>query len=702
MKTAQSKSAQPSRFRSVVISLLLFFGFVALVLGLTVRQLSHVPEATALQVAIAAIPAGDIPVEASALILDAAQWSERRDRLATAFDTLPRRHEEDLAARQIGLPALLDAWENLAPSLDVLASNEEPLPVAPDALEAGARLQAALAATSEAVAKSAAARISKLQTFQLSALAAGALLLVVLLLHVVRNLGTEERAVSIAQKETEHILSTVNEGLFLLDRDLHIGAEHSAVLNQILRRELLAGTSFKDLLSAIVPGKTLSTALDFVGLLWSDRVEEDLIKSINPLNEVEVHFAADGSFETRYLKFDFKRVFAGEQMVQVLASVTDVTEPVRLRVELQQAQAASEAQMDLLMSILHVAPEQLQAFLTESETALNMANAILRQPATREPEFRAKIDELFRAVHGIKSDAAGLGLPTVEAKAHGFEDDLQHLRDRGELGGKDLLGLPIKLDDLLSHFAAIHALVGRITALRSAFDHAAAAPTSHPAASRGSGEMDPSATVVATPEPVPVAAPAKGDDDIVSTLSSLAARIARDLSKEVRLEATGLEHLPGNYRAPVKDVITQLVRNAVTHGIEPPEERTKAGKGTAGCIRIEVAPDAQNGVYHLKVEDDGRGLSADRIRKAAVEKGLLSAENAAKVDGLKLIALIFKPGFSTAAEVTSHAGRGVGLDIVKAIVDRLGGRIGVAARAGQFARFRITLPMRESAAAAAA
>ena len=103
------------------------------------------------------------------------------------------------------------------------------------------------------------------------------------------------------------------------------------------------------------------------------------------------------------------------------------------------------------MSILHVAPDQLHSFLNDSETSLRQANAILMEPAGSDEQFKDKITQLFRAVHGVKSDAAGLGLPTIEAKAHGFEDELQQLRYRTELTGRDMLDLPIKLDDLLSH-----------------------------------------------------------------------------------------------------------------------------------------------------------------------------------------------------------------------------------------------------------
>ena len=303
--------------------------------------------------------------------------------------------------------------------------------------------------------------------------------------------GKQAAAAAAARQQTEDILRTVREGLFLLDADLKIGEIHSDATGSLFQRESIAGVTFEDLLRDMVPGKTLATALDFVNLLWSDRVEEDLIEDINPLNEVEAHFQASNGFETAYLKFSFKRVSIGADVTHILVSVTDITESVKLRLELQQAQAASEAQLDLLMSILHVAPDQLHAFLNDSESSLRQANAILMEPAGSDEQFKDKIAQLFRAVHGVKSDAAGLGLPTIEAKAHGFEDELQQLRSRTELTGRDLLDLPIKLDDLLSHFGSIRSLVSRLTALRSAFEAPGHAPVAESRAVR--------------PVPVPVA-----------------------------------------------------------------------------------------------------------------------------------------------------------------------------------------------------
>jgi signal transduction histidine kinase len=537
------------------------------------------------------------------------------------------------------------------------------------------------------------------------------------------------------------VFSSINEGLFLLDRNLVIGPEHSPVLKKILRRESFAGVSLKELLQEIVTGNTLKAALDFAARLASGRVPDDEIASGNPLKEVTAYFGAQAeSFETRYLRFDFRPEPATDgRPARTLVAVTDITEPVRLRLELQQAQSAAAVQMDLLLSILHVPPDKLLAFLAEAEAAINQANAVLREPAGVDAEFRAKIQDLSRAVHGIRTSASALGLPTVEARTHAFEDDLESLRGKKELSGFDMLDLPIKLAELLSHFGAIRGLIGRITALRVAFVSTASIPAnidptdtitiaapdflkSTPVATEPPPPADEPIAAVASPASVdppaaseaaqPTSAPpatapaasestAQASDTIAQTVANLSTRVARELGKEIRIETHGLEHLPADYHRDVKSILIQLARNSVAHGIEPPDKRIAAGKPAAGLIRIDLEPDKANSVYHLQVEDDGTGFSAERIRAAAVSRGIVTSEEAKHLDGRKLVALLFEPGFAALAETKPPAGHGVGMDLVKSIVDRLGGRIGVAGKPGKYSRYRITLPMRESSAAAA-
>ena len=177
--------------------------------------------------------------------------------------------------------------------------------------------------------------------------------------------------------------------MFLLDEQLLIGASYSGALESLFQRTDFAGLHFEELLKGVVSEKTLATALKFVGVLWSERTKENLVKSINPLGEVEVNFDnGNGKVSTRYLQFDFHRVRVDGKITHVLVAVSDVSARVDLARELQSSQTQAQAQVDTLLGILHVDPTQLAAFLNDSNAAMKMINAVLREPAREESAFR--------------------------------------------------------------------------------------------------------------------------------------------------------------------------------------------------------------------------------------------------------------------------------------------------------------------------
>ncbi|HEU4654784.1 MAG TPA: ATP-binding protein [Steroidobacteraceae bacterium] len=545
-------------------------------------------------------------------------------------------------------------------------------------------------------------RAGVLRGVQVGGMAAAALLLGAIFFYFARNMRNEEAVANRARKETADILRTVNEGLFLLDKDLKIGTERSMALNSIFRREDFAGQTFDSLLKGIVPEKTLKTAMDYVALLWGERVNEKLVKTINPLNEVEVHFDNPaGGFDTHFLEFDFNRVKSeGNNLSHLLVTVNDVTKRVMLSRELQESQEKAQAQLDLLLRILHVEPDSLTGFLTDADVSLKMVNSILKEPAREESAFRAKIDGIYRQVHAVKGEASALGLKTVEQRAHAFEESLNDLKGRPTLSGSDFLPLVVKLDDLFNHLAQVREMLGRLVDLHQAI-----------ATRRAAGGQVEAAKVDQwlagkAESPAPEAAPAARASDsgevasgLERTLEDLAARVASSQSKQVALRCTGLEAVPESYRRAVKDITIQLVRNAVVHGIEDPNERAKSRKSATGTLAVEFHQRGNEG-YELVVQDDGRGLQLERIKEVAVQRGLITQAQAALLDPRQTMALIFRPGFSTADRVTTDAGRGAGMDLVRILVAELGGRVGLASAGGRFSKFKIWLPATERAVAA--
>jgi HPt (histidine-containing phosphotransfer) domain-containing protein len=435
-----------------------------------------------------------------------------------------------------------------------------------------------------------------------------------------------------ARKETADILRTVNEGLFLLDKELKVGSERSMALNTIFRRDEFTGLTFDTLLKSIVPEKTLRTAMDYVSLLWGERVNEKLVKTINPLNEVEVHFDnPSGGFDTHFLEFDFNRVKSEGTLSHLLVTVNDVTKRVMLSRELQESQEKAQAQLDLLLRILHVEPDSLTGFLTDADVSLKMVNSILKEPAREESAFRAKIDGIYRQVHAVKGEASALGLKTVEQRAHAFEESLHDLKARTTLSGSDFLPLVVKLDDLFNHLAQVREMLSRLVDLHQAIASRRSAEAKHSETARieaWTGQVDPGATnqvkaltLSGVEEPSNAALDRMLDD--------LANRIASSQSKQVALKCVGLDRIPENYRRAVKDITIQLVRNAVVHGIETPDERTRANKSEVGTLGVEFAARGTDG-FELVAELGGRvGLASAGGRFSKFKIWLPATERAA-------------------------------------------------------------------------
>jgi len=538
-----------------------------------------------------------------------------------------------------------------------------------------------------------------LRGIQIFGIVVALVMLGAIFLFFAKNLRKEELIANRARKETGDILRTVGEGLFLLDKELKLGSERSMALNTIFRRDDFTDLTFDQLLKSIVPEKTLNTARDYVALLWGERVNEKLVKTINPLNEVEVHFDNPaGGFDTHFLEFDFNRVKSDGSLSHLLVTVNDVTKRVMLSRELQDSQEKAQAQLDLLLRILHVEPDSLTGFLTDADVSLKMVNSILKEPAREESAFRAKIDGIYRQVHAVKGEASALGLKTVEQRAHAFEESLNDLKGRPNLSGSDFLPLVVKLDDLFNHLAQVREMLSRLVDLHQAI------ATRRKTDGSSSENMEASkvdAWLSNKADPAAQLNALTGGDSsgLDRTLEDLAKRVAAAQAKQVALKCSGLERVPEAYRRAVKDITIQLVRNAVVHGIESPDERADAQKSEVGTLAVEFAPHEGDG-YELIVQDDGRGLQLDRIKEVAVARGLITPAQAALLDPRQTMALIFRPGFSTAESVTSDAGRGAGMDLVRVLVAELGGRVGLASAGGRFSKFKIWLPATERAVAA--
>lgn len=173
-------------------------------------------------------------------------------------------------------------------------------------------------------------------------------------------------------------------------------------------------------------------------------------------------------------------------------------------------------------------------------------------------------------------------------------------------------------------------------------------------------------------------------------------RVVRDLShqlgREVELVMEGHEtELDRSLLEAVKDPLTHLVRNSLDHGIEPPDVRAAAGKPTKGTLSLRAYH--ESGQVVVEIADDGKGIDPERIAAVALERGVVTRDQLSRMDAREVIGLIFRPGFSTAAAVSNISGRGVGMDVVRTNIERIGGSVDVASEPGRGTTTRVRIPL---------
>lgn len=515
----------------------------------------------------------------------------------------------------------------------------------------------------------------------------------------VRRLRETDAEAFAARRETQEIMETVNTGLFLLDKDLNIGQQHSRALNNIIGSDRLAGENFTNVLRGRISDKDLNTTQQFIEQLYNPRVKEKLVDSLNPLHKVMLHNVSDNkNLDNRFLDFKFSRVYDNKDIARILVNVNDVSDAVYLEQRLEKERSQNDMQIEMLTTILNVNPKIINEFIGNTQAHIEKMNNILKNPGSSQYELENKLKAIYREMHSLKGEASALKLHSFTKIASDAEDKLHALQNQSQLSGNDFLPLAVHLDDLLSLSNTIATLGERIN--RSAPPKAATTPlTSDDAVATNS------VPVAATRQPVSqsignistgggldIDLDSNTEEDRLSFYSEFAKEIAARQGKQVQLKSNTLAQtdIPAHLAKPVKEISIQLLRNAVVHGIETPGTRQAAGKTDVGTIDLEVQDNGSD--FVLIVQDDGQGIDYDSIRNKLSAEGRFSAEEASQLSQGDLLKQLFSSGFSTKEHADEDGGRGVGLDIIKAQVKEYDGKLNVNSELGQMTRFVITLP----------
>ena len=319
-------------------------------------------------------------------------------------------------------------------------------------------------------------------------------------------------------------------------------------------------------------------------------------------------------------------------------------------------------QRDLYRSLLLSELTPLAAFMAHALETVERIRAALRLSTRDAGAFRGKIERLQGELSGLSEAMLGLHLPSIVSRVSSAQEALRPIGLRQDISGNDLLPAMVTLEELCSHLliaadcAAVHL---------------------PPADEDNAADDDDVEGVQQRAQP-----------KIVAALQQLSDRFAIEQGKRVALVTMGLEEIPESWISTLFDLLGQLLRNSIEHGIEAPALRTERAKPDLGTLVVEFIDRGAQG-FDLNMQDDGAGLDSERIAEVAVRLGLLSAEAAGNIDHARLASVIFQPGVTT-SKIPGR--RGLGLQIVRDHVQRLGGRMQVAAKRGQFTRYRISFP----------
>jgi HPt (histidine-containing phosphotransfer) domain-containing protein len=484
-------------------------------------------------------------------------------------------------------------------------------------------------------------------------------------------LMADSRVSGLRNQQMQQILTTVREGLMLVDRDFRVAPEYSSAAEEILGIKELANRPLPEILGTVMNPETVRQAEDYLHTLFNPKVIEKLIVKINPLRQVEA--TVDG--ENRYLKFAFLRSVEDGVIRRVLVRVEDATRQVLLAREVEQQEKKARARTELTFHLVRAEPGELRDFLVKLEQDLLALQERIEQ-SPRDRAGRETIEEFFRRVHALKGEAAMLGLPLHQERLHQFEEHLLATRKSGD---------EADLSELRPFVREVQTLLEESRSVIDQFRRLSEVTKTAPKNSPESRSTEAEADAAESPEEQ-----REVKEPQTFTLKGIE-RLVRDLCTQLHKQARFVSHvseedLPQEYRPLLRDFLIQMVRNSLVHGIESPDDRLDAEKPLVGELQFAVRFHEEESQMEAIFQDDGRGLDRERIAEKARRRGLHWQTDE------ELYNLIFTSGFSTAETTTENAGRGIGMDLLRAQITEAGGVITPHSDPGVFCAFQVVLP----------
>jgi len=503
--------------------------------------------------------------------------------------------------------------------------------------------------------------MATVRTMEITAIVMGLVLFALIIpaaIFLSRSLTKPVLTVMDEFKDVAAMKDSLKIGVFFMGKDYVIQANYSRFLEELFSDTDLEGKRFTDIIAGSLASNNLEFVKSYLDMVFNRAHDPETLTGINPLDEL--HYTdSTGVKKIFHCEFFPAELGGGEEITMV--TIYDITANVELQERLRKEEKKRHGEMRNLFELLQVDPHAFETFREDVEREFAIIDGIMGDRRLSSGEI---LENISAPVHAIKTNALNLGLLHFGARVQEVESEIAKLKGReGSAGFDDMLHLTIEIERLAKEKDGFKVFLERIQAFRIE--------------GKGSGKSN------------------KGL--LLELLGKTVEQAAVDMDRKVQFVVSDVdrEAIENGPKRAMKEVLMQLVRNSVAHGVEPPSERLSKGKSDTGTISLSVKQSGDR--IHVKLRDDGRGLDFDKIRKKAVSLNLLT-EGEADNKG-RLLNAIFELGFSTVEEGEGgQTFRGVGLSLVRDRVREAQGTIKLQTEPDKGTVFNIFFPVEDAGA----
>ncbi|CAN0072836.1 unnamed protein product, partial [Chrysoparadoxa australica] len=390
------------------------------------------------------------------------------------------------------------------------------------------------------------------------------------------------------------------------DKDLKISNLYSKAVERIFDNKFIAHENFCKFMRPRIIQRDFEALEMFMKHLFNSEIDEDVLNQLNPIEQVKIFISKNGVVITKHLRVSFTRIEKAGVIQKVLVTISDETESVLLQQHMVESEAKKKQDTEYLLNILKLDPSVLRNFILETKTTLKAISK--KYEMSGKGDLNELLKYTFQTIHRIKGNAMSIGVELIGEKVHEIEEHIIKLMDANVRADK-FLALLYELEEVDKMITEMHRMLDKVAENYKNF--------------QVKKELSPEE---------------KLEEDLQKGLKIL----CQDSQKKIELDITTTSNtnLSEGCTKSVKDMIVQMMRNSISHGIEGAEERKTKGKSEKGKIVVSIRQLDYDEVS-IDYEDDGRGLDLHAIKEKALNAGSISTEESQKLEGKAVVALLF-------------------------------------------------------------